>query len=106
MVEYAPSTGSLALWIRHQDVDGVGAAAFTDGLTICYGSAFDALSLTEQVGLLAHEVLHVALRHPQRYLGLQALLGDVDLALFNCCADAIASERRPPRSVAQCRAIH
>lgn len=91
MVEYAPSTGSLALWIRHQDVDGQSAAAFTDGLTICYGNAFDALSLTEQVGLLAHEVLHVALRHPQRYLGLQALLGDVDLALFNCCADAIVN---------------
>nr|MCU0924349.1 VWA-like domain-containing protein [Burkholderiaceae bacterium] len=53
------------------------------------------------------EVLHIALRHPQRYLELQQLLGDVDLQLFNICADAIVNSalghlgwlQLPPRSV-------
>ena len=56
---------------------------------------------------MAHEVLHIALRHPQRYLELQQLLGDVDLQLFNICADAIVNSalghlgwlQLPPRAV-------
>ena len=72
MVEYAPSTGGLALWVRHQDLPaGDGAAdapVRTDGCTIYYDSAFEALSLAAQTGLVAHEVRHSALRHPQRYL--------------------------------------
>jgi predicted metal-dependent peptidase len=95
MVEYAPSTGGLALWVHHHDLppDADGAppapAAATDGSSIHYGQAFDALPLAEQVGLVAHEVLHIALRHVQRRSALQALLGDVDVQLYNLCADAI-----------------
>jgi len=105
MVEYAPSTGGLALWVRHQDVtddpdqrtDKVGQSAATappvttDGHTIFYRAGFNALPLSEQVGWVAHEVLHIALRHPQRYLDLQHRLGDADLQLFNLCADAIVN---------------
>lgn len=101
MVEYAPSTGGLALWVRHQDVreqsdPGTDLAASappvtTDGHTISYSAGFDALPLAEQVGWVAHEVLHIALRHPQRYLDLQHRLGDADLQLFNLCADAIVN---------------
>lgn len=111
MVEFAPSTGGLALWVRHQDVPadadaaadadtdvvagGLAAAnalpVVTDGVTIYYGTAFEKLPIAEQVGLVAHEVLHIALRHPQRYLDLVQLLGDVDLQLFNICADAIVN---------------
>ena len=36
-------------------------------------------------------MLHIALRHPQRYLELKQLLGDVDLKLYNICADAIVN---------------
>jgi predicted metal-dependent peptidase len=36
-------------------------------------------------------VLHIALRHPQRLLDLRQVLGDVDLRLFNICADAIVN---------------
>ncbi len=93
MVEIAPSTGGLALWVRHcelpADVDSL--PVVTDGNAILYGIAFEDLSLPEQAGLVAHEVLHIALRHPQRYLDLQHLLGDVDLTLFNICADAIVN---------------
>jgi len=93
MVEYAPSTGGLALWVRHHDMpaDADAPAVMTDGNTVFYGAAFEALPLPEQVGLVAHEVMHIALRHPQRFVDLQRLLGDVDLKLFNICADAIVN---------------
>ena len=93
MVEFAPSTGGLALWVGHQDVAAGrdAPAVMTDGHTVFYGAAFGKLSLAEKTGLVAHEVLHIALRHPQRYLDLQRLLGDVDLRLFNVCADAIVN---------------
>jgi predicted metal-dependent peptidase len=130
MVEYAPSTGGLALWIRHQDVEvlpalehgsgdlravrdratqaslGSGSAdvaagaeggasasacAANDGRTIFYTPAFETLTLPQQIGQVAHQVLHVALQHAQRARALERLLGEVDLALFNVCADAIVN---------------
>ena len=97
MVEYAPSTGGLALWIRHQDVDALpaggeqGLAAANDGATIYYTADFEQLPLPRQIGVVAHQVLHVALRHPQRYQALRQLLGDVDHRLYNTCADAIVN---------------
>ena len=93
MVEFAPSTGGLALWVRHLDLpaDPAAPAAATNGHTVFYGESFERLPVAEQAGLVAHEVLHIALRHPQRFLELQQLLGDVDLRLFNICADAIVN---------------
>lgn len=92
MVEYAPATGSLALWVRHRDTDdGDRIAASNDGLTISYAPGFEHLSLARQTGLVAHEVLHVALRHVPRYLELRRQHGDVDLELFNICADAVVN---------------
>ncbi|WP_295413899.1 VWA-like domain-containing protein [uncultured Thiodictyon sp.] len=93
MVEYAPSSGGLALWIDHRDLPDAPTAltAANDGSTIFYGPGFESLSLPQQAGLVAHEVLHVALRHRPRYVTLRGLLGDVDLPLFNCCADAIVN---------------
>jgi len=93
MVEYAPSTGGLALWVHHRDLpaDAAAPAVATDGATVFYASAFERLSLAEQAGQVAHEVLHIALRHTQRYMDLQRLLGNVDLQLFNLCADAIVN---------------
>jgi predicted metal-dependent peptidase len=94
MVEFAPATGGLALWMPHRDVEGDPPQvplASTDGTTIRYGPGFAALPLPEQVGWVAHEVLHVALRHAQRMQALQQRLGDVDARLFNICADAIVN---------------
>ena len=110
MVEFAPATGGLALWARHHDLhpsDTAAAPVSTDGNTLFYNAAFAAIDLPLQAGLIAHAVLHVVLRHPQRCLGLQALLGDVDLRLFNTCADAIVNStlahltwlRLPPGAV-------
>ena len=93
MVEFAPATGGLALWVLHQDLpeDAPGPLLATDGQTLFYRPAFTALPLDEQVGRVAHAVLHVALRHLQRYLELRQLIGDADLQLFNLCADAIVN---------------
>jgi Putative metallopeptidase domain/VWA-like domain (DUF2201) len=99
MVEYAPSSGGLALWVKHQDLPAdqgatstsPGPMIHTDGHTLFYRADFDQLPLPAQAGWVAHGVLHVALRHPQRYLELQARLGEADLTLFNTCADAIVN---------------
>ena len=93
MVEYAPSTGGLALWVKHEDhpPEVKAPAVTTDGNTLFYGAGFEDLPLAEQTGLVAHEVLHIAFRHPQRFIELRQLLGDADLKLFNICADAIVN---------------
>jgi predicted metal-dependent peptidase len=106
LVEFAPSTGGLALWMHHRDevppsthaapaarsaqADQV-APVRTDGHCLYYAPGFARLSLPAQSGAVAHALLHVALRHPQRLAALQQLLGDVDTALFNVCADAIVN---------------
>jgi predicted metal-dependent peptidase len=97
LVEFAPSTGGLALWVQHVDrAEPTAPPLATDGLTLFYGPGFDALPLPQQAGLVAHQVLHVALRHPARFLALQARVGDVDLPLFNICADAIVNSSLAP----------
>jgi hypothetical protein len=118
LVEFAPASGSLALWVRHQDVDDVQAGeihnrkdseahglthgsshtapAWTDGQVIHYTPAFATLDLATQTGCVAHQVLHIALRHAQRFRALERRLGEVDLALFNRCADAIVNSTLAP----------
>ena len=94
MVEFAPSTGGLALWVRHVDLATAAKSAApvaTDGNSLYYAAQFGALPLREQTAWVAHEVLHIALRHPQRLDDLRSLLGDVDVNLFNICADAIVN---------------
>ncbi len=112
MVEYAPSTGGLALWVQHVDLSATqsaqrqteqtarpGAQATTyrpppiatDGYTLHYDPSFERLPVAEQTGLVAHAVLHIALRHPQRHDELKQRIGDVDPQLFNTCADAIVN---------------
>ena len=88
--EVDPALAVLSLWCRHRD--GAGATR-TDGDTISYGPGFDTLGLPEQVGLAAHHVLHVALRHGQRQAALAERLGDgFDATLFGLAADGIVNE--------------
>ena len=95
MVEFAPSSGGLALWVRHQNLTAEMSAhtpsVATDGLTVFYSAAFEKLALPAQAGLVAHAVLHIALRHAQRFSDLERRLGEADLSLFNTCADAIVN---------------
>ncbi|PWK60575.1 vWA domain-containing protein [Roseicyclus mahoneyensis] len=88
--EVDPALAVLALWCRHRDGEG---ATRTDGDMISYGSGFDTLGLPEQVGLVAHHVLHVALRHSDRQAGLAERLGEgFDASLFGLAADGIINE--------------
>ncbi len=112
MVEYAPSTGGLALWVKHVDLSAAQSAQrlaaqpgarpgqtaqhrppaiATDGYTLHYDPSFERLPLAEQTGHVAHAVLHIALRHPQRHDAMKQRIADVDLQLFNTCADAIVN---------------
>ena len=98
LIEHAPATGGLALRIAQADlppgrVEASGgrsaAPVSTDGDTLNYTAACDALPVDRQAGWVAHVVLHAALRHPQRLQSLRERLGDVDAELFEVCADAI-----------------
>ncbi|MBK5946763.1 hypothetical protein CCR83_10040 [Rhodobacter veldkampii DSM 11550] len=90
--EADPAIAALALWCDHRDRDG-GPAAETAGATIYYGPAFATLPLHEQIGLAAHHILHVALRHPQRMQAMAARFADrFDRRLYNIAADAIVNE--------------
>jgi predicted metal-dependent peptidase len=88
-----PAFAALALWCNHRDSEARPLPAWTDGTTIFYGPAFEALPLHEQTGLAAHHVLHVALRHGPRARSLWSRFGDrFDAELFNAAADSIVNE--------------
>ncbi len=86
LAETDPALAALALWCDHRD----GAATRSGGTTITYGPDFADLAPHEQVGLAAHHILHVALRHAPRAADLADRHGaDFDADLFNLAADAL-----------------
>lgn len=90
--EHDPAMAALALWCDHRDRDH-GPAAETTGQTIHYGPEFDTLPRHEQMGLAAHHILHVALRHSPRLATLALRMGDrFDMRLWQIAADAIVNE--------------
>ncbi|MEM1432392.1 MAG: VWA-like domain-containing protein [Pseudomonadota bacterium] len=108
LAEMDPAFAALSLWVDHRDsdpnteraggpdtrIDGdPDAPAWTDGRAIYYGPAFEALPLDCQIGVAAHQILHVALRHPARDRALRARLGpEFTPRLFNIAADALVNE--------------
>jgi predicted metal-dependent peptidase len=105
--EADPAFAALALWCAHRDADAAAAEAWarteggaaepplawTDGATIRYGPGFAELPLHEQVGLAAHQILHVAFRHAPRAAGMWRRFGaGFDPALFNLATDALVNE--------------
>ncbi|MEZ5755683.1 MAG: VWA-like domain-containing protein [Paracoccaceae bacterium] len=90
--EQDPAMAALALWCDHRDRDH-GPAAETAGQTIHYGPEFDTLPRHEQMGLAAHHILHVALRHSPRLAAHALRMGDrFDNRLWQIAADAIVNE--------------
>lgn len=88
--EVDPALAVLALWCRHRDGEG---ATRTHGNTIVYGPSFMSFGIAEQVGLVAHHVLHVALRHSNRQAALAERLGaSFDATLFGLAADGLINE--------------
>ncbi|MDP5358913.1 MAG: VWA-like domain-containing protein [Paracoccaceae bacterium] len=89
LVEADPALAALSLWCDHRDGD----ATCTDGSTISYGPDFETLARHEPIGVAAHHILHVALRHSARLTHLQTRLGGgFDAALYNLAADALVNE--------------
>lgn len=88
LAEADPALAALALWCDHRD----GALTRTAGTVITYGPDFAALPRHVQIGLAAHHVLHVALRHAARMGELRDRLGDAFRPdLFNLAADALVN---------------
>ena len=90
MGDVDPAIAALGLWCTHRDHDG---DTETKGDSILYGPSFDQLSIAEQIGVAAHHVLHVALRHSARQAEMALRLGrKFKPKLYTLAADAIINE--------------
>ena len=91
LLEKSPAIASLLLWAHHADGTDEEIAR-TDGTTIYYGTPFARFTLPEQAFVVAHEVLHVALRHPARAYAMMLRDPGFDREVWNIAADAIINE--------------
>ena len=91
-IEHLPGLASLALWCNFADTDDVDAIAFTDGQTIYAGSGYENFSEKERRFICLHEILHVALQHPNRFLTLEKQDCDFNPQLLNLAADAVINK--------------
>lgn len=91
LAETDPAMAALSLWCDHRD--GEGPAGRTADTTITYGPAFETLPRHEQIGVAAHHILHVALRHGVRMGAMAARFGDrFDPEVYAIAADAVVNE--------------
>lgn len=90
-IEYLPGLASLALWCNFADTDE-NAIAFTDGNTIYAGAEYENFSEKERRFICLHEILHIALCHPNRFLTLEKQDVGFDPNLLNIAADAIINK--------------
>jgi len=90
-IEYLPGLASLALWCRFTDTDE-NIIAYTDGSTIYAGEIYEKFEPKERRFICLHEVLHIALCHPQRFAELEKRDAGFNPKLLNIAADAIINE--------------
>lgn len=104
LMEKAPSMAGLALWVGHRNAksdtapNGKTTFAWTDGKAIYYTPSFGKLRPTDQVGVATHEILHVALRHPQRARKLMRTIPNFRPGRFNIAADCVINEALKSKS--------
>lgn len=90
LAENDPALASLALWC---DIHDTPDETRTRGRTILIGESFAALPLREQIGMLGHHILHVALRHADRMDGMRRRLGKSFAdQTYNLASDALVNE--------------
>ncbi|MEM8803753.1 MAG: VWA-like domain-containing protein [Pseudomonadota bacterium] len=88
--EIDPAISALALWCAFRDGTG---PTVTEGETIHVGPDFALLPLSEQTGVLAHHVLHVALRHSARRRVARERFGVAFRAeRYDLACDAVVNE--------------
>ena len=98
LIEKSPGFAGLVLWCAHIDVDtdkapnGITTYGWASNKDISYTPSFSKLSLNEQVGVTAHEVLHVAFRHSVRARKLAAVTPRFKPLIFNIAADSVINE--------------
>ena len=90
-IEYLPGLASLALWCNFADTDE-DVIAFTDGQTIFAGAEYESFSDKERRFICLHEILHIALYHPKRFLALEKQDAEFNPQLLNIAADAIINK--------------
>lgn len=91
LTEVDPALAALSLWCRHRDINS--GLAQTVGTEIGYGPGFAALPRHEQIGVVGHHILHVALQHPARLADMAARLGPgFEGDLWQIAADAVVNE--------------
>lgn len=90
-IEYLPGLASLALWCNFADTDE-NVIAFTDGQSIYAGAEYENFSEKERRFICLHEILHIALCHPSRYLSLEKQDAGFNPQLLNIAADAIINK--------------
>ena len=89
-IEYLPGLASLALWCRFADTDDENAIAFTDGCTIYAGAEYEKFEPKERRFICLHEILHIALCHPQRFAETEKRdPANFDAKLLNIAADSV-----------------
>jgi predicted metal-dependent peptidase len=90
-IEYLPGLASLALWCRFADSDEK-TIAYTDGSTIYAGADYENFNPKERRFICLHEILHIALCHPQRANTLEKRDASFNPQLLNIAADAIINK--------------
>jgi len=89
--EHDPALSALALWCTMRDA--AGDDTFTSNDIIHIGAGFTHLPFREQIGVLGHHVLHIALRHEFRMAEMRQRFGSAfNVEMHNLCADAIINE--------------
>lgn len=89
-IEYLPGLAGLALWCRFADTEDADTIAYTDGSTIYAGAGYEKFEEKERRFICLHEILHIALCHPQRFAELERCDAvGFNPQLLNIAADAI-----------------
>lgn len=93
LAERDPAFSSLSFWVHHRDSEQTFAPAWTDGKRVFYAQKYAEWTLEEQIGVAAHEILHVAFRHVNRGKKLaERFGGNYNPRVFNIATDAIINQ--------------
>ena len=87
-IEHLPGLASLALWCRFADADA-DEIAYTDGSIVYAGAKYEAFDAKKRRFICLHEILHIALCHPQRAAQLEKRDLEFNHEFLNIAADAI-----------------
>lgn len=99
LIERSPGFASIAFWVRYHDSpineapSGISTYGWANSKEAWFTPRFDDLSPEEQVGVVAHELLHVALQHSTRAASLALRLGEAfKPKVFNFAADGLIND--------------